>query len=674
MKRKFVVVVLVLFVAFLWVLSIPARQQQAEQEQKKEQKQVRKEEPVKEVKPPATDSIQAVPDERKPPRDVPIVRYDIDARLIPDSRKVNGDLVLTWTNPSDTAVDHLRFHLYYNGFRSPETTYMKEGRMYRRSKEQIAKIKFGEIKLKEFLRVGGQDLVDKIKYIAPDDGNQEDRTVMEVPLEVPVEPGQSISLKMRFELTVPQFFRRTGMKEDYFFLGQWFPKIGVLQEGGVWNCHQFHRSSEFFADYGQYQVRITVPEKFVVGATGNLVDSEKNADGTLTYVYEEKNIHDFGWVAYPHFQRVTEKVRLKGNSHETLIELLLPPGHEAAKDRHMDSLKFTLNFFAEHVIPYPYKKITVVDPPMKGFGSGGMEYPTLITTMYSRLMPDALKLPELVTIHEFAHQYWYGIVGTDEFREAWLDEGVTSFFELEIMDAYFKSKNSASLLDSRILKVDDWERARLSYTSLLPGDKVNQYSWKFIDGSQYSSNVYSKASIFLLTLKNYVGKEKMYNFFKYYASRYKFQHPTTENFIETFNSFMNQDFTWAFDLYINGDAKLDHAVRSVESVKVQSDPVQYRNEVLFIRKQGYFPAELLIKLENGKEIKSFWKEKDKWKRMVFTDESPILYAAIDPQLKIPLDINYLDNSRRLKQDTSYIKRLSMRYGFFFQNLMSFLAF
>ena len=616
--------------------------------------------------PQVVEPAKAVTDEE------PIVKYSIDAQLLPEARKVMGMEILTWRNSSEIAVDHLRFHLYYNAFRSEKTTYFREAQYYKKSKEQLAKMKFGEIRIRELELIGergSEALTEKIRFISPDDANEDDRTVIEVPLGTPVEPGQSIELKFVFELTLPQIFARTGQEDDYFFIAQWFPKIGVLQRDGLWNCHQFHKNSEFFADFGEYHVNINLPEKFVLGATGNLLKSEKHVDGTITYTFEEKNIHDFAWTAYPEFQKYTEKINLRGNPQETTIVLLLSPKHTDALERYLSSVKFALEFFAEYIFPYPYKKITVVDPPTEGQNSNGMEYPTLITGGHHSMLPTSVKMVETVTIHEFGHQYWYGIVGSDEFREAWLDEGINSFFELEILEAYFK--NSASSINSSIIKIDAWEIKRVLYATLLPGDNVNQYSWLFLNGSQYSNNVYSKAAIFLKSLRNFIGKEKMYDFMKYYAEKYK--HPTTEDFINTFNAFMNEDFSWAFELYINGDSKLDHAVQSVESVKVESNPDKYRNEVVFLRKEGYFPVDLLIKLKNQKEIKSFWKDQKKWKRIVFYDSSPIEYAAIDPGYKLLLDYNFLNNSKMCSPDKSFIKRLSLKFGFFFQNLMGSLV-
>ncbi len=606
----------------------------------------------------------------------PVVKYVIDAQLKPEVRKLSGTEVLTWINTSSAPMDNLRFHLYYNGFRSEKTTFMKEDRYFKKSKKELTHTRFGEIKINEIDLIGGmrtEVLTHKIRYLSPDDSNENDTTVMEISLPEPVQPRDSVTLKIQFVLMLPQIFHRTGQADDYFFIAQWFPKIGVLQADGAWNCHQFHHNAEFFADYGEYIVGITLPEKYIIGATGNLVKTDKHVDGTVTYTYEEKNIHDFAWTAYPGFKRIEEKFTMKDSKQETLIELLLSPGHEKAIDRYLHSIKYALYFFDRYIFSYPYRKITLVDPPFKGLRSGGMEYPTLITAGYLRMLPEAFRFSEIVTIHEFIHQYWYGIVGSDEFREAWLDEGVTSFFELEILDEYFK--DSASVLDSPFIDIETWETERVSYAALLPGDNVNQYSWQFLNGAQYSANVYAKAAIFLRSLKNLVGKEKMYNFFKYYAENFKFKHPTTSDFIETFNTFMNEDFSWAFDHYINGDEKVDNEVYSVESVKIDSagNKETYRNEAVFLRKEGYFPVDLLIKLQNGKEIKSTWKEKNKWNRIVFEDASPIRYAAVDPDYKVPLDYNFLNNSRMLEADKSFIRRLSLKFGFFFQNLMGFLV-
>lgn len=619
-------------------------------------------------------AIQAQVEEIVDPPDpnAPLVTYIIEVRLIPHERALTAIQTMSWRNTTEHTVDHIRFHLYFNAFRGPESTFLRELNYYRYSEEELARIRFGEIKIKEIRRINGGDLTGNMSFVAPDDNNKEDRTVMELKLEKPAEPGQTVRLKLRWESVIPQIFARTGGEGDYFFLAQWFPKFGVLQENGQWHCHQFHNHTEFFADYGDYKVAMTVPADYVLGASGNLVKTEKNADKSVTYFHEEKNIHDFAWTAYPHFKRVTDKIKLPGLARETDIELLLSPGHGFARQRYLDSLKAAMMFHAKYIGPYSYRKITVVDPPLKGRRSNGMEYPGLITGGSMWLLPEGMKMTELVTIHEFGHEYWYGIIGTDEFREAWLDEGVNSYFEIEVADEFYK--NSPSVLDSVIMDIDILDISRIRAHSLLPVDPVQQYSWKFMNGNQYGNNVYSKAAIFLRSLRNLVGKDQMLNFFKYYYNKYKFKHPTSEDFIETFNAFMNEDYSWAFDMYIRAPGELDHSVASLRAYKLKGKSDSYRNTVVFTRNKGYFPADLLITLENGKEIKSFWKEREPWKKVVFDDTSPVVSAVIDPLFKIPLDRNYLNNSRVRKPDRTGIKRLAVKTGFWFQNILAFFAF
>lgn len=607
-----------------------------------------------------------------PDPNAPIVTYLIEARLIPKDRTLTATQTMSWRNTTEHTVDHIRFHLYYNAFRSPESTYLQELKYYRFSEQDLAQTRFGEIKIKEVRRINGGDLTGNMRFVAPDDNNKEDRTVMELKLEKPAEPGDTVRLKLRFESVIPKIFTRTGGEGDYFLIAQWFPKFGVLEANGQWHCHQFHNHTEFFADYGDYKVAMTVPAEYIVGASGNLVNKEKNADNTITYFHEEKDIHDFAWTAYPHFERITDSIKLPGLARETQIELLLAPGHGFARQRYLNALKSAMLFYAKVIAPYPYQKITLVDPPLKGMASSGMEYPGLITGGTMWLMPSGMKMTELVTIHEFGHEYWYGIIGTDEFREAWLDEGVNSFMEIEAAGEYYK--NSPSVLESAVMDVNILDISRLRAHTLMPVDPVQQYSWKFLNGNQYGNNVYSKAAIFLNSLKNLVGKEQMYNFFKYYYNKYTFKHPTTEDFIETFNTFMNEDYSWAFDMYIRSPGELDHAVASISSYKLNGNSDTYRNTVVFIRNKGFFPVELLITLEDGKEIKSFWNERQAWKKVEFDDTSPVAAAIIDPHFKIPLDRNYLNNSRVRNPSRTGIKRLAVKAGFWFQNILAFFAF
>ncbi len=599
----------------------------------------------------------------------PVVEYNIDARLLPANRKLEATEILTWRNKTSNPAKYLRFHLYYNAFRGPLTTFMKEGGFVRKNRAPHQNDRrFGGIDILEVHQIGGGDLAKNLTYPAVDDGNTMDRTVMEIPLEKPVAPGELIRLRIRFRLEIPDIFARTGCWKDYFFMGQWFPKIGVFQQDGSWNCHQFHAFSEFFADFGHYHVAITLPERFIVGATGNQTEKTTHSDGTVTYTFSEKRIHDFAWTAWPHFQELKRRVAVPGRSDPVQITLLLSPHHDNAREPYFNSLIFAMKYFSTHLFPYPYDGITVVDPPFRGQASGGMEYPTLITGGHISFLPEGFHLTEMTTIHEFGHQYWYGIVASDEFREAWLDEGVNTFFEAEIMEAYFG--RNGSFLDLPFLKIRDDEIRRLSMNMIRTREPVNQRSWLFLNGQTYSAHVYSKAAVFLNTLKGFLGKEKLYDFFRQYARRFAWQHPTTRDFIATLNETTGLDLGWAFTRFINGSGRLDLAIHSVTSEQLEKEPIRFRNEVTLIRNEGFFPAEVLIRLENGREIRHLWKDRGAWKRLTFTHESPVETAIIDPDFRIPLDHNLSNNSMRASPDTREARGKATRLGFLFQNLLS----
>ncbi len=599
----------------------------------------------------------------------PRVNYTIDAQLFPEEKKVLGSETIEWTNTSTIQANSLRFHLYFNAFKNEKTTFLEKMNFFQ-SEQQLESFQYGEIKINEIRIVQGEELTSKIQFVSPDDQNPHDKTVMEVKLEQPIAPYQTVFIKINYSLAIPENISGIGQTDDYFFLGQWFPKIGVFQPDGTWNCHQYHWNTEFFSNFGKYKVTLTLPEKYIIGATGNLESKSKNPDGTYSFVFEEENIHDFAWVAYPYFKEIIEKIKLKGNREETKIVLLLSTRHHDLKEHYLNSLKFALQYYADHILPYPYRKITLVDPPFRATDSGNQSYPTLFSISHSILIPDRIKITDSNLFHEFGHQYWYGIIGNDESREPWLDEGINTFFEIDLMEQFYR--NSPSFLDSGIFKLDIAQFYRWKYLSIPSSDNINQSSWTFMDQMAYTRNVCYKAAIFLKSLSNYTGHKKMMDFFRFYAHKNRFKHPSTKDFIETFNQFMQDDFSWAFDQFVNNNIELDQSVYSVESVPIRGHAGKYKNEVIFLRHQGYFPSDLLIKLTDGKEMRYLWKERHNWKKINFESDSPIDYAAIDPGFKILLDKNTFNNSRYLKKSSVYLTRISVKLGLVFQDLLTFL--
>ncbi|HLL96887.1 MAG TPA: hypothetical protein VK404_18075, partial [Spirosoma sp.] len=214
------------------------------------------------------------PQTQKPIFPVPLsprlANYQIDVTLDADTKKLTGRETLTWRNASTDVIQELQFHLYLNAFRNDKSTFMRESGGQLRG-DQIDRTgdegTYGSIDITSMNVRGGPSLT--YQFFQPDDNNRDDRTVIRVPLSKPLGPGETIVLDIRFRAKLPKIFARTGFSRDYFLVGQWFPKIGVYESAGTryakqgqWNCHQFHAHSEFYADYGVYDVNITTPKAY----------------------------------------------------------------------------------------------------------------------------------------------------------------------------------------------------------------------------------------------------------------------------------------------------------------------------------------------------------------------------------------------------------------------------
>ena len=360
--------------------------------------------------------------------------YKIDASLNVATKIVSGTMEAFWVNRSGDIVPDVQLHLYLNAFKNNKTTFYLESPV----SEYDGKIKFdGWIEIKSLTGKDGVDLIPRMQYISPDDGNAYDNTVLKINLPQSAEPGDTVFLKINFESKLPSNIIRTGYNDDFFFVAQWFPKFGVYEPTGKryattggWNCHQFHANSEFYSDHSVYDVRISVPKEYVVGSGGLLInESEINDFKTLTYRAED--IVDFAWTAWPGYVVYNDQWK------HVKITLLLPKERIDQVERQFIAVKYALEYLAEKVGPYPWPHLTFVDPPAKGAGAGGMEYTTFFTSQSFNNVPGFFHFPEMVTIHEFGHAYFMGILASNEFEEPWLDEGINSFWESRIIDHYY---------------------------------------------------------------------------------------------------------------------------------------------------------------------------------------------------------------------------------------------
>lgn len=617
--------------------------------------------------------------------------YTINAKLDIVSKTVLGSMEAFWVNMSSDIVPDIQLHLYNNAFRNNNSTYNKEsGSLFARSDSEN-----GWIDLKIFTDKEGHDLTTRMQFISPDDGNPLDQTVLRVILAKPAMPGDTVFIKAEFETKLPAIIRRTGYKDDFYFVAQWFPKFGVYESSGMryavrggWNCHQFHANSEFYSNHSLYQVKISVPEEYVVGSGGLLMSENKSGSGgnykTLTYRAED--IVDFAWTAWPGYKVFTDQWK------NVKITLLIPEDRKEQISRHFKAAEYALEYFSKNVGPYPWPYMTIVDPPAKGVAAGGMEYTTLFTTESKFMMPGFIRFPEMVTIHELGHAYFMGILASNEFEEPWLDEGVNSFWEERILDHYYGE--DAGLMDHPNLKLSDKAFGRISYVHS-DGRQIisnKEYSWNYPHGT-YGMISYYKTATWLYTLMGIIGEETTNEVFREYYRKWAFRHPSGKDFIDVVNEVVRKtdgdkfgsDMNWFFDQTLYGTGLCDYKVSVIYNNKIEvpkdsltnkkvGDKQYYRSKVELQRDgEVMLPVDVLIHFNNGEEILEKWDGKSRFKDFSYTGFRMVEWVKIDPGFKIKMDINYVNNSMTVSPDYTPLQRLTNKLMTFMQFFINFIS-
>jgi hypothetical protein len=595
-----------------------------------------------------------------PPLSPRNANYTIDARLDAPARSITGSELITWRNITGNAATELRFHLYWNAWRDGETTFMREralgGASARRYEpDDWSRIDVTSIKLVGPASAGAADLTPLQHFVQPDDGNADDRTVMAVPLPRPVPPGGAVALEVTWTAHVPRTFARTGAIGNFFFIAQWFPKLGVLQDTG-WNCHQFHAGTEFFSDYGTYDVSLTVPDRWVVGATGVERDRRSNGDGSATHRYYQDDVHDFAWTTSPDFVEETARFEEPGLPPVSM-RLLLQPEHEAQAARHFDATRTALKYYGRWFGPYPYGHITIVDPAYQS-GAGGMEYPTLFTAGTRWIAPRGVTTPEEVTIHEAGHQFWYGIVGTNEFEDAWMDEGFNTFSTARaIAEAYEPNYYSQRYFGGFIpwvfrdiaIRRETTGNRLDGYRSAAKSDAQSTPSFRYFP-STGGAITYNKTALWLNTLERWLGWPALQRTLSTYFERWKFKHPRPDDFFAIAASTTGRDLTPFFDQVYRSSNEFDYGIQDLESTR---EGGHYRTTVV-VRRYGeaIFPVEIVVAFDSGEQVTERWDGRDRWKAFSYDRGARAVSAVVDPNRVLLLDVNYTNNSMTLEPATS----------------------
>lgn len=657
-----------------------------------------------------------------------VVKYSIDATLDPLKHTISGRQQLTWRNRSAQPVCSVYLHLYLNAFEGPGSTFMtelREGNDKFRSGVGTKEGEWGYIRLDKVAQDGAPV---KWSFVQPDGGPKTDRTVVRLDLPQAVAPGASTTLDIDFFDQLPRVVARTGYYGSFHLVAQWFPKIGVLELPGErgataprWNAHEFHAHSEFFADFGEYDVRLTVPKGYAVGATGEETGQPVERDGKVTHRFVQGDVHDFAWTADKRYAEPLVGHYEGPGSPRVAVRVLFTPEFAHNAQPVLDATLRSLEYFSSTLGPYPYRTVTVVIPPYNAGEAAGMEYPTFFTAgSFDNVEPGTLArdLLDFVTIHEFGHGYFYGILASNEFEEPMLDEGLNEYWNQRMLRAEGRNIHLASPLTKKLgidLSLPGFEVDRMRAMSRHPADPLGSNSWGWMSGSSYGT-VYSRTATTMRDLEAEVGTPALERAFKLYYERWKFRHPSIADLRAALAEGTGRPEVVArvFADQVYGVAPVDDSIAGFRSnevlpqpgyvmhqgkrveltskdlakavedkrkawkkanpdAKPGTGPFPYRTSVLVRRAGTDVPQTVRVTFADGSTATASFSGTRPWQRFEWTRHAKAVSVQLDPEGRHYLDATRIDNSRTLEADSPAPRRLATQFGAALQAFFSLLV-
>jgi aminopeptidase N len=270
-------------------------------------------------------------------------------------------------------------------------------------------------------------------------------------------------------------------------------------------------------------------------------------------------------------------------------------------------------------------------------------------------MPEGLRFPELVVEHEFGHQYWYGMVATNEFEDAWMDEGINSYTEAKVLDSIFSPQTS--VIDMAGATLGEPGLQRMSYIGVADLDPIAKNAYEYYNSNSYGGITYGKTASVLLTLESIIGADTMQKAMHVYFMKYRFTHPTKEDFLKTIEEVSGKNLRWYFDQAIYGTQVMDYKVLRIESLPLnwyeqkkggpgKDDKNTLYRDTVWVQRKGDFamPIDVEIKFSDGSKVREHWKGDPRWTQFSYERKATVESAEIDPDHNVMIDRNNLNNS------------------------------
>ncbi len=508
------------------------------------------------------------------------VEYKIDVTLDDYRNQLKGQLELTYYNQSPDDLSFIYFHLWPNAYSNRKTAFAKQMiefdslRFYFAPDEDL-----GRITGLDFA-VNGQKASFKLDKDNPDIGKLE--------LDNPLRSGASITITTPFVVDIPVSFSRMGHVGQSYQITQWYPKPAVYDNEG-WHAMPYLSLGEFYSEFGSFDVSITLPENYVVAATGTLqTDSEKlflqerikqteayfdTLSNPVRGIVEEdfpstiatqktirftaENVHDFAWFADKRF-KVLEKIITLPTGEEVACRAFFDKSNEKQWQHAPDFIARAVKFYSANVGAYPYPHATAVSS-VHSLG-GGMEYP-MITLIGPSGSDKGL---DNVITHEVGHNWFYGILGSNERDHAWMDEGLNTYYERKYMRKYYEG-NGMDFFPRFLYNGSDYSIEELVF---LFKARKNRHQAIDLRANQmspvnYFINAYSRPAKLMDMLEKYVGTDALDKAMKDYYRQWKYRHPKPHDFNIVLESNLHKNLKWLFDESIESRKTMDYAFSAI---------------------------------------------------------------------------------------------------------------
>ncbi|MFN5370768.1 MAG: M1 family metallopeptidase, partial [Bacteroidia bacterium] len=553
------------------------------------------------------------------------VRYSIDVKLDDQRHMLLASETIEYTNHSPQTLNEIWFHLWPNAYKNNETEFARQELASGKTRFHFAKDEDrGFIDSLDF-KVDGKPV--KLEY----DAKHID--IAKIILNEPLKPGDKINISTPFRVKLPSSdFSRLGHTGQQYQLCQWYPKPAVYDKKG-WHPMPYVNQGEFFSEYGSFEVRITVPQNYVVAASGVMdpneleeqqiaenirktdawfaagmpkaSDSLASSKNTKTLTYRLDKVHDFAWFTDKAYKIRKSSVLLErtGRTVETWVYFTPQNGKEWKNA--VQYVNDAVKYYSRWAGDYPYSVCKALDGALSA--GGGMEYPTITIISPTR---DTMMLDEVIA-HEVGHNWFYGILGSNERDHAWMDEGTNSYYEKRYMRTKYPNNTP---LDAMIapnltekLGIKNFNPYYLQTVTYMLSARNAIDQPLCLHASDfsvlnYAAMVYEKTAVFYNYLAAYLGQETFDAMMLAYFEKWKFKHPYPEDFKLHAESFTGKNLSWFFDELINTRKRTDYSIGKIKR--------EEKGYTVTVRNRGEMasPIGITLKQAGSMQMQTYWFE------------------------------------------------------------------